>query len=91
MMPHHCHATGCLVKVPPNKLMCLKHWDMVHPILQGLIQERYVKGQEISKRPSREYLEAATMSVGYVTYVTTGRINMILVKKLGEVGIVIHT
>lgn len=56
MMPHHCHAKGCNVKVPPRLLMCLKHWGRVPRHIQSRIWKHYRPGQEVDKKPSVEYL-----------------------------------
>jgi hypothetical protein len=57
MSVHTCHARGCNKPVPPKLLMCLKHWRMVPGDLQRLVWRHYRPGQEIDKKPTREYLE----------------------------------
>lgn len=56
-MTHHCHADGCSTPVPPKMFMCLRHWRMVPRALQAAVWAAYRPGQEITKDPSREYLE----------------------------------
>lgn len=53
---HTCHARGCEVRVPPRMLMCLAHWRRVPLLLQRAVWRHYRPGQEVDKRPSREYL-----------------------------------
>lgn len=63
MSRHTCHAQGCETAVPPKPLMCLKHWRMVPRELQRAVWATYRPGQEIDKRPSREYLEIARAAI----------------------------
>lgn len=65
-MSHHCHAKNCTKVVPPSKLMCLKHWRMVPRELQRAVWATYRPGQEVDKKPSREYLEAARAAIDAV-------------------------
>jgi hypothetical protein len=58
-MTHHCHWPGCKKAVPPKLWGCLGHWKALPSDLQRRIWQTYVPGQEITKTPSREYLEAA--------------------------------
>jgi len=63
-MPRHlCHARQCQTAVPPKRLMCLKHWRMVPRALQRRVWALYRPGQEITKTPTPEYLEAARDAV----------------------------
>lgn len=62
-MTHRCHAEDCNVEVAPSLLMCPRHWRMVPADLQGAVWRTYRKGQEIDKRPSAEYLAAATAAI----------------------------
>lgn len=61
--PHTCHAKGCDVRVPPKMLMCRRHWYMVPKALRDAIWDTYREGQEIDKRPSGEYLDAANAAI----------------------------
>lgn len=54
---HHCHWIGCEVPVPPKMWGCRAHWYALPKDLRNQIWRTYVPGQEISKTPSREYIE----------------------------------
>lgn len=56
---HHCHWTGCAAKVPPAMWGCRRHWYMLPIGLRNRIWRTFRPGQEQSKTPSREYVEAA--------------------------------
>lgn len=58
-MSHHCHFPNCGRKTPAKLWGCRVHWYMLSAELQKLIWRTYRPGQEIDKRPSREYIEAA--------------------------------
>jgi hypothetical protein len=58
-MTHTCHWPGCDQKVPPRMWGCRKHWFDLPPSIRTKILEHYRPGQEVDKRPSKEYLEAA--------------------------------
>ena len=58
-MPHHCHWPGCPREVPPKLWGCKAHWFRLPLELRNRIWQTYVPGQEITKTPSAEYLEAA--------------------------------
>lgn len=64
--PHHCHATGCEIPVPPRMLMCKRHWLWVHPLLRKEVFRTYRPGQCDDKQPSEEWRTAAFAAVGYV-------------------------
>lgn len=59
-MAHTCHWPGCTKEVPPKMWGCKTHWFKLPKRLRDKIWATYVPGQEISKTPSKEYLEAAT-------------------------------
>lgn len=63
---HTCHALNCSVPVPPNRLMCLRHWRMVPRTYQAAVWATYRPGQEIDKLPSPEYLHAADAAIAAV-------------------------
>lgn len=63
VLKHECHATGCVIEVPPRMLMCLRHWRMVPSIIQRQIWATYQSGQEIRKDPTAEYLDAQHAAV----------------------------
>jgi hypothetical protein len=56
---HHCHWPGCHRSVPPAAWGCKKHWYMLPDHLRSKIWRAFRPGQEISKTPSREYVEVA--------------------------------
>lgn len=56
---HHCHWPGCNRAVPPAMWGCKAHWFRLPMALRSLIWRTYKPGQEITKEPSREYVEAA--------------------------------
>jgi hypothetical protein len=59
MPKHTCHWPGCPNAVPPAMWGCRGHWFMLPRRLRALIQKHYRPGQEISKTPSIEYIDAA--------------------------------
>jgi hypothetical protein len=59
MSAHECHAVRCTTPVPPKMFMCRKHWFMVPAVMQARIWATYRPGQERTKDPSPEYLDAA--------------------------------
>lgn len=65
-MKHLCHAKGCKTPVPPKMLMCLKHWRMVPRHLQRQVWAHYRPGQEVDKRPTREYLQVMDAAIDAV-------------------------
>lgn len=58
-MSHLCHAYGCSAEVAPSLFMCRRHWLMVPRALQNAIWRTYRQGQETTKDPTPEYLDAA--------------------------------
>lgn len=66
LTPHHCHARGCRALVPPEMLMCGRHWRRVPEKVQLAVWRSYRVGQCDDKRPSREWLDAATAAIGFV-------------------------
>lgn len=63
---HRCHAAGCETAVAPKLLMCVKHWRMVPRLVQQQVWATYRAGQEVDKRPSRDYLAAADAAIAAV-------------------------
>lgn len=62
-MTHTCHLPGCERPVPPKLLFCKPHWQMVPEHLQRAVYRHYRPGQEVDKRPTRAYLEAALAAI----------------------------
>lgn len=60
---HLCHARGCPIAVPPKLLMCIRHWRMVPRDIQRRVWAHYRPGQEIDKRPTRQYLEVMNEAI----------------------------
>lgn len=58
-MKHMCHWPGCPTPVPPAMWGCKPHWFALPKKLRDLIWLTYVPGQEITKTPSADYLDAA--------------------------------
>lgn len=56
---HTCHWPGCGEEVPPAMWGCKGHWFALPKLLRDRIWATYRRGQEITKTPSPEYLEAA--------------------------------
>ena len=63
---HHCHALGCKTLVPPELLMCLKHWRMVPKDIQKRVWAHYRDGQCDDKNPSKEWHQAADEAINAV-------------------------
>lgn len=62
-MAHHCHAAGCKAAVPPQMLMCKRHWFMVPKAAQSRIWATYREGQCDDWQITHEYAEAARAAV----------------------------
>lgn len=82
-MAHTCHARDCKVEVPPEKLMCLKHWRMVPGHMQNEVWKHYRNGQCDDKCPSREWIKAAKAAIEHV-YLQEQRKNNPLLKLVGK-------
>jgi hypothetical protein len=63
---HTCHATGCPTTVPPRMFMCRVHWYRLTRDHRAAIWATYRPGQEVTKDPSPEYLEAAQAAIRYL-------------------------
>lgn len=63
MIEHHCHARGCKKPVPPEMLMCRRHWYMVPLPLRRLVWATYRPGQCDDKNPSRRWHAAADAAI----------------------------
>lgn len=64
---HHCHWPGCSRKVPPALWGCRDHWYKLPADLRREIWNTFKPGQEESKTPSREYVEAAKKVQAWIT------------------------
>ena len=58
-MEHTCHWPGCETRVPPAMWGCKGHWFALPKRLRDRIWATYRRGQEVTKTPSPEYMEAA--------------------------------
>lgn len=63
---HTCHATGCSTPVPPRMFMCRRDWYALTPAQRAAIWRTYRPGQEVTKDPSAEYLDAAREAIAYL-------------------------
>lgn len=66
MVPHRCHATGCIRRVQPEMLMCRDHWRAVPDGIRKKVWAAYRPGQCDDMKPSREWHEAADAAIGWV-------------------------
>lgn len=64
---HTCHYPGCNLQVPPAMWGCKKHWFKLPANLKFKIWTTYNPGQEISKTPSKEYIEVAKEVQDWIT------------------------
>lgn len=65
-MTHRCHWPGCNRPVPPELWGCRRCWFGLPPPIRTRILRAYRKGQEITKTPSREYIEAAKAAQDWI-------------------------
>lgn len=56
---HTCHWPGCERAVAPAAWGCSTHWFKLPGRLRRAIWDTYRPGQEITKTPSREYIDVA--------------------------------
>jgi len=56
---HTCHWPGCGRECPAAMWGCKPHWFALPKRLRDRIWATYRRGQEITKDPSPEYMEAA--------------------------------
>lgn len=65
-MAHHCHAPCCSVPVPPEMLMCKKHWFSLPRSMRNRVWATYRKGQCEDWQITHEYACAARAAVRHV-------------------------
>lgn len=65
-MSHHCHATGCEVKTPPEMFMCKRHWFALPSRMREAIWATYRPGQCDDWKISHAYAEAARAAVRFL-------------------------
>jgi len=63
MNNHTCHAINCKTPVPPERLMCYRHWRMVSLDTQRKVWATYRNGQCDDKNPSPEWHKAADEAI----------------------------
>lgn len=73
MSEHTYHARDCRTPVEPAKLMCWPHWKMVPRNLQAAVWATCRPGQEVTKTPAREYLDAAQDAIDAVAAIERPR------------------
>jgi len=56
---HLCHWPSCKTEVAPNIWGCKIHWFRLPMVLRLKILKWYRPGQEIDKKPSMSYMNAA--------------------------------
>lgn len=64
-MDHMCHGK-CGKKCPPWLWGCLDCWRRLPLSIREAIKESYRPGQEVDKRPSREYIASALAAERWV-------------------------
>jgi hypothetical protein len=65
-MSHTCHARFCSTAVPPEKLMCKRHWMAVPEKIRRQVSANYRVGQCDDRRPSAAWHDAAGAAIGWV-------------------------
>lgn len=63
---HVCHWPGCNKQVPPAVWGCKLHWFKLPLHIRNAIWRAYKPRQEITKTPSRAYLEAAAAAQEWI-------------------------
>lgn len=63
MSAHHCHARGCSRVVPPEMLMCKRHWFMVPAPIRQQVWSTYRPGQCDDMNPSTAWHAAADAAI----------------------------
>lgn len=63
---HHCHWPGCTRQVPPALWGCKSHWFALPQGIRDAIWSTFKPGQEVTARPSREYVAAAQAAQDWI-------------------------
>jgi len=67
MSEHYCHAIGCKVAVPPERLFCLLHWYSTPMPLRARVWATYQNGQcDGYPPPSEAWHQAADAAISFV-------------------------
>lgn len=56
---HKCHWPDCPLEVHPSLWGCTPHWFKLPYRLRQRVWDHYRPGQEIDKKPSKEYVAVA--------------------------------
>ncbi len=67
-LEHTCHARLCTVAVPPEMLMCKRHWLSVPKKIREAVWATYRPGQCDDKRPSEQWHRAADAAIAHVAF-----------------------
>ena len=86
-MSHRCHARDCGAPVPPSMLMCRRHWFKVPKRVRDQVWDAYSRGQEVDKRPSPEWHEAADAAIGYVAWLERRSLRPAEVRAMVALGV----
>lgn len=73
MSVHTCHWPGCNQRVPPRMWGCKPHWFQLPKPIRDRIWGTYREGQEITKDPSRAYMEAAKAAQDWIAQQESAR------------------
>jgi hypothetical protein len=63
---HRCHARACTKHVPPEMLMCKRHWFRVPKRVRDAVWAHYRPGQCDDMNPSQAWHRAADAAIGFV-------------------------
>ena len=66
VLEHTCHARLCSVAVPPERLMCKRHWFKVPKKIRDAVWATYRPGQCDDKQPAAEWHRAADAAIAHV-------------------------
>ena len=65
-MTHKCHAVNCDIEIKPKLFMCRKHWFSLPLETRIAIWDNYQRGQEVTKTPSKSYLEITKAAIEWL-------------------------
>ncbi|MFZ5621142.1 MAG: hypothetical protein ACOY5W_08995 [Pseudomonadota bacterium] len=71
---HACRAHGCCSQIPPELLLCGRHWKMVPKELKRALWKLSRPGSDATKRTSDRYLTAAANAINAVAEIEQGRV-----------------
>ena len=63
---HACHWPGCHRQVPPAMWGCREHWYALPREIRDAIWSAYQVGQESTRHPSFNYIEAAKAAQAWI-------------------------